>query len=265
MDLDQHLHWFEEYVESRIRKAGPDSAPLLIKLEHTRNVLANARLIADAERLDATLTRAAALAALYHDLSRFDQYLVYRTFKDKDSRNHGAWSVKLLKTEARLAGESRPFRLMVQTAIGMHNRRTLPQSVTGPTLLISNVVRDADKLDILRVMDAHLASHKPYNPTVVLGLPDDPHLSAPVVIDAAMSGNAASYADLRSVNDFRVLLGSWFFGMNFRSSRDLFVSAGHAARILRALPENAVYGSVKKRMLEHLDAHASEAPNPVAS
>lgn len=254
MDLDRHLLWFEDYASSRIRKAEPAPGPLLIKLEHTRNVLANAQKIASAERFDASMAAASTLAALYHDLSRFEQYLVYRTFKDKDSRNHGAWSVKLLKQEARLADEPIALRLMVQTAICVHNRLAVPLSITGATRLVCNVVRDADKLDILRVMDAHLASAKPYNPTVVLGLPDDPELSAPEVISEALAGKSASYADLRSVNDFRVLLGSWFFGMNFQSSREHFVRNGHAANILRGLPDNAIYGEVKRKLLATLEA-----------
>lgn len=255
MDLDKHLRWFEDYASSRIRKAEPDAGPLLIKLEHTRNVLANAQKIAGAERFDASIAAASALAALYHDLSRFEQYLVYKTFKDKDSRNHGAWSVKLLKKEARLPDERRSHRLMVQTAICVHNRLAVPASITGATRLVCNVVRDADKLDILRVMDEHLASPKPYNPTVVLGLPDDPDLSAQAVISAALGGKSASYADLLSVNDFRVLLGSWFFGMNFQSSRELFVKHGHAANILRGLPDNAIYGDVKRKLLARLNEH----------
>lgn len=40
--------------------------------------------------------------------------------------------------------------------------------------LAANVVRDADKLDILRVMDEHLSGPGPYNPTVVLQLPNEP-------------------------------------------------------------------------------------------
>lgn len=254
MDIDQHLLWFERYAACRISEAGSEPGPLLVKLEHTRNVLTNARRIAEAEGFDACLARAAALAALYHDLSRFEQYLVYNTFKDKDSRNHGSWSVKMLKAQARLAGEARGLRRIVQIAIGVHNRLAVPKAISGPALLVCNVVRDADKLDIARVMDEHLASEKPYNPTIVLGLPDDPATSAPAVIDAAMNGQAASYADLRSVNDFRVLLGSWFFAMNFQSSRELFMAAGHAANILRALPENAVYGAVKRKLLGRLKA-----------
>lgn len=257
MDFNQHLLWFEDYAARKISDAQTDSGPLLIKLEHTRNVLANARQIARAENFDNDLVKATELAALYHDLSRFEQYLRYNTFKDKDSRNHGAWSVKLLKTEARLASETREIRLIVQTAVGMHNRLAVPASISGAALLACNAVRDADKLDIVRVMDQHLASAKPYNPTIVLSLPDRPDLFGPAVLAAAMSGKSASYADLRSVNDFRVLLGSWFFGMNFASSRSLFVASGHAANILKALPEDAIYGNVKRKMLGHLETAGS--------
>lgn len=252
MNTELHREWFKNFVTAKIGSSDADPAPLLIKLKHTMNVLANARQIAASENFPPVLARISELAALYHDLSRFDQFLIYGTFKDKESRNHGAWSVKLLKTEQRLANEPDEIRLMIFTAVGMHNRLSLPESVRGDTLLACNAVRDADKLDILRVMDEHLSSGKPYNPTVVLGLPDDPELAGEGVISAAMQGKPASYQDLRSVNDFRLLLGTWYFGMSFPASRRMFRTSQHARRLVGALPDNSSYKEAKDKILKLL-------------
>lgn len=249
MDIDLHQQWFEEYAASKIAGAGSDPEPLRIKLEHTRNVVENARQIAAAEGYNSAQRRSSILAAIYHDLSRFDQYLVYGTFKDKDSRNHGAWSVKLLKATRRLADEPDSLRRMIQIAVGMHNRLALPAGIRGDTLITANTVRDADKLDILRVMDRHLAI-RPYNPTVILGLPDEPDLAGPAVIAAAIQGRSASYSDLRSVNDFRLLLGTWFYSLNFASSRKLYREAGHGRRLVEGLPDNELYGEARRKLLD---------------
>lgn len=249
MDISQHREWFENYAAAKVASSPLDPEPLLIKLEHTKNVLANVSQIAVAENFNPTLARAVKLAALYHDLSRFDQFIEYGTFKDKDSRNHGAWSVKLLKLERRLEREKTEIQRLVLIAVGMHNRLLVPPAVGGDSLLACNALRDADKLDILRVMDEHLSSGKPYNPTVILGLPDEADRSGPEVIRAALNDRAASYADLRSVNDFRLLLGTWFFCMNFQSSRELYKAAGHGRSLVAALPNNRIYSEAKYRIL----------------
>ena len=251
IDLEAHKAWFTNHAAAKIGQATLDPAPLELKLAHTLNVLANAASICAMENLPGPLAKSGLLAALYHDLSRFDQYLQYGTFKDRDSRNHGAWSVKLLKHNHRLAALPPDMRRAVLIAVGMHNRMAVPAAVTGQERIACQIVRDADKLDILRVMAEHLAK-KPYNPTVILGLPDDPDRASSAVIAAALAGRSASYADLRSLNDFRLLLGTWLFDMNFDSSRKLFRARGHAREIVAALPETGTYKKARAAILVKL-------------
>lgn len=249
MHIAKHLRWFKAYAKNKISNASIDQTPLALKRLHTMHVYANACRIAAQENLAPDLARICKLAALYHDLARFDQYLEFATFKDACSRNHGLWAVKLLKQTRRLEDEPISARHAILTAVGMHNRRELPKTLTGNSRLAAKVVRDADKLDILRVMDEHLSAPKPYNPTVVLSLPDDDNLCSSKVIVAALNRKSASYSDLRSVNDFRLLLGTWLFDMNFPSSARMFIAKGHAHRLVSALPENGAYGKAKAFML----------------
>ena len=59
---------------------------------------------------------------------------------------------------------------------------------------------------------------------------------------------------MKRVDDFRLLLGTWFFDMHFASSRRQFVEDGHALNLLRGLPTNAPYGQARETMLEKLGA-----------
>ena len=252
-DISPHEQWFAAYAARERAKEQGDPAPMDLKLRHTMAVLDNARRVTASEGCDAALTRACLLAALYHDVARFEQYLLYHTFRDRESCNHGLLGVKILKREARLAGEDNATRKIVLAAVGLHNRFSLPAHLPRETELAAHVVRDADKLDILRIMDEHLGGPGPYSPTVVLNLPDDPALAGEAVLRAALAGQVAAYADLRSVNDFRVLLGTWFFDMHFAASRRQFVEDGHARRLLEGLPQNATYGPVRVALLKRLD------------
>jgi len=252
MRISDHLRWFSGYANAKIKQAAVDPAPLALKRLHTMHVYATACKISAREKFTPDLARICALAALYHDLARFDQYLQYGTFKDAQSRNHGFWAVKLLKQTRRLDEEQTLVKHAVLAAIGMHNRRELPATLQGNTKLAVMVTRDADKLDILRVMDEHLSAGKPYNPTVVLSLPDDDELYSEKVIAAALAYKSASYSDLQSVNDFRLLLGTWLFDMNFPSSRQMFIANGHARNLVAALPDNAVYCKARALILDCL-------------
>ena len=124
------------------------------------------------------LDRACLLAALYHDVARFEQYLRWHTFRDRESCDHGQWGVRILKREQRLEDEAPAVRTLVLVAVGLHNRFALPPGLPEGMARICHAVRDADKLDILRVMDEHLSGPRPYCPTVVLSLPDDPPSTA---------------------------------------------------------------------------------------
>ena len=248
-DISRHEQWFANYAALKRAEAHGDAPPLDLKIRHTGRVLANARDIVSHERFSPLLARSCLLAALYHDVARFEQYLRYHTFKDRESRNHGLMGVEILKRERTLAGEEKTVRCAVLAAVALHNRFALPRRLPENVCPAARVVRDSDKLDILRVMDEHLSGPKPYCPTVVLSLPDSPDIAGRTVIDAALAGRVAAYADLRNVNDFRLLLGTWFFDMHFRASRIRFAQDGHAARLLEALPSTGPYGTARNHLL----------------
>lgn len=251
LDISEHEIAFKNYVASERLKA-VDPAPMDLKLEHTFQVLSNARSIVAKENFAPRVSRACILAALYHDVARFEQYLRFNTFKDRDSINHGQLGAEILEQSSWLSSETDWINKAVVQAVRLHNQFALPEDLPSEEETVVKVVRDADKLDILRVMDGHLNAGKPYNPTVVLSLPDDPNLCNPVVISQALEDKVASYGDLKSVNDFCLLLATWINDLNFASSREEFVKQQHALHILNKLPETGPYAQAKSYMISKL-------------
>ena len=250
--IAEHCRWFAAYVaQERLREEG-DRTPIDLKLQHTMRVLANAQKIVTQEAFPSKLERAMLLAALYHDIGRFEQYLRFHTFKDRESVNHGALGAEILTETQCLAGEERWLQEIVVQAVRLHNAFALAQDLDREVALVTKVVRDSDKLDILRIIDGHLSAEKPYNPTVILSLPDDPAVSSPVVIRCAVQDDVASYSDLRSVNDFRLLLATWIHDMNFASSRAEFIRQGHARHIAEMLPTEGVYAEARAHVLAQI-------------
>lgn len=252
-NIEKHIKLFKDYADSEIAKEIDDAGPMHLKIDHTFHVLENARQIAASLDCSQEIKRACILGGLYHDIARFEQYLLYRTFKDKVSCDHGKLGLKILKRMSCLSTESRQIRGLVHVAVSLHNCFSLPTKLAKDAALVTNVVRDADKLDILRIMSSHLHGSGPCNPTIVLSLPDDPKLCCQKVVKTALAGCIASYSDLKSVNDFRVLLGTWLFDLNSSVSRHRFAKDGHARSILLGLPQNELYGVVRSFLLDQLD------------
>lgn len=261
-NIRSHEMWFSAYVERQYALCEGDAGPMRLKEKHTFAVLDHARQIVREERFAPPVARACLLAALYHDAARFVQYLRYGTFRDRDSRNHGLWGAAILKREKCLEHEDGTVRRLVLAAVALHNRYVLPAALPAAAACVAHVVRDADKLDILRVMDEHLAGPRPYCPTVVLNLPDAADMVSGKVLEDALQGRVAAYADLRSVNDFRVLLGTWLDDMHFACSRGLFAGSPHVVRLIEGLPQEGPYAAVRTFLLQRLESSRSAACRP---
>lgn len=257
-DIRAHAAFFTRCARAELAHCPHDPEPEHLKLVHTMAVLGHARGILRSELASGTgsiperLVRPCLLAALYHDLGRFAQYRTWHTFKDALSCNHGLLSARLLEAHGILAAEdeARPgTAALVCGGVSLHNAFALPGDEDADVLTVARLVRDADKLDILRVMDTHLSGPGPYEPTVVLGLPDDPALFSPKVLACVSDGTIPSYGDLVSVNDFRVLLGTWLRALEFPSSRRRMIEAGHARHLVEQLPQSGVYASARSTLL----------------
>ena len=222
-----------------------DQEHLQLKWQHSLNVLSNAEKILAALKLPAELTRAAQLAALYHDVARFEQYMRFKTFRDQESANHGLWGSKILKQQNFLANESDYTTRLVRAAVGMHNRFVLPAQLAYAYQTVTKVVRDADKIDILRVLAEYMKPGGKQSNVVTANLPDQPKLWSQAVYADVIAGRNASYTDMRYLNDFRLVLGSWVYALNFEQSRNLIAAQGHWAKVLAGLPEGEEMNKLK--------------------
>lgn len=234
-DCGPHIQRFENYADSWLREH--DAMPLRLKREHTFAVLNHAAGLVSDAGLSGETGRAALLAALYHDIGRFTQFVRWKTFSDARSESHGRLGVRILKAEGFLDDESPSLRKLVLAAVGLHNRHRLPSGLREPLLTVVRVVRDADKLDIFRIMACHLNSDTPSG-DVVLHVRDDPAGWSAHVAACILAGNVPSYTDMVTINDFRLLLGSWFRDLHFASARRRLAFSGHVEAVLAGLPDD---------------------------
>ena len=147
---------YDAYVDT-FREANGELPPMMrLKRIHTAHVVENARLIATGEGFDAETARVCDAAALLHDTGRYEQLKRYNTFRDSDSIDHAVFSHDIVKENGWLDGD--PQREAILTAVLFHNLRDVPDGLDPLTEVAVYTVRDADKLDIFRVVKSSLPS-----------------------------------------------------------------------------------------------------------
>ncbi len=135
--MDKEVNFFEKYTHSFDLKV-PDIEK---KYYHTYRVVNYAEEIAKSLDLEINEITRAKVCALFHDLGRFPQFTEYKTYIDNISFDHGEKSEEILK-------ENNYNDEIVLKAVKYHNKLFVPK-FDDLTNIHCNIVRDADKLDIM--------------------------------------------------------------------------------------------------------------------
>ena len=247
---------FLDYADTfRTGEAAEDN-PLAVKVEHSLRVLAIAEEIAASEPAFAEHNkgRALRLSALFHDVGRFEQYSRYKTFIDSQSCNHGAFGARVLRRQGFLRNETRQMQSAVLSAVAIHNRLHEPKGYSKDVLDVLRALKDADKLDILRVLAETLTPGAKRDEVVLLHLKEEEGRYSAAVLQALEEDRVALYADMRYVNDFRILLCTWVSDMHYDTTRRILKREGHLPPILAGLaniPE--VQEKARNKVEQHLE------------
>ncbi|MBE9547363.1 MAG: HD domain-containing protein [Proteobacteria bacterium] len=230
--------WFTNYVQS-FKSGDPDlQQNITLKEEHTRRVCSEILDIGKELGLNDEELRLAEVIALFHDIGRFDQYARYRTFVDVNSVNHAEHGVKILRENGVLNDLDESIRDMILRTISYHNRAALPQEETEKCLFLTKLLRDADKLDIWRVVtDYYRRKNGKRNGAIELDLPDTPEISDDVY-DDLMERRIVDVTHLKNLNDFKLLQIGWVYDVNFAPTFQSIRERGYLEMIRDALPKS---------------------------
>jgi putative nucleotidyltransferase with HDIG domain len=239
--MDQkHLHslkhWFAEYVSTFSTPVQEDQQNLDVKKHHTDEVCLNAVRIARDLKLSDEDMLLAETIALFHDVGRFLQYQQYKTFQDSISVNHGALGASVLLEKKVLLGLDKPEQDLIIKAITLHNVNKLPDGLDSRTLLFSRLVRDADKLDIWRVVIEYYGQDPATRASAVgLGLVDSTDYSREL-LDSVVNGEIGRVSSLKTENDLRLVQLAWIYDLNYAESFRMVLERGYIDALRSYLP-----------------------------
>jgi len=230
--------WFSIYLTNY--KSGDWELQRNIKLkeDHTRRVVKEILAIGKALDLNCDELHLAEIIALLHDIGRFEQYARYNTFMDRKSEDHAKLGVNILKKNGVLNEFNESIQQLISRTILYHNRAQLPEDETETCLFYTRLLRDADKLDIWKVVtDYYNRKNGQRNGAIELDLPDSPGFSDEVYHDL-MNNRIVDFKHVKNLNDFKLLQIGWIFDINFDITRDAIKSRRYLELIRDVLPKS---------------------------
>jgi len=256
---------FDRHVAKFRGEGGVLPFALEAKFNHTGEVCEiTEKIVAGEARFSPRDTLIFRLCALFHDISRFEQYDKFKTFLDRHSFDHGDRSAALIDELGLVPELPAEDRACVIDAVRVHNKFAIPADFPPAHLAAAKMVRDADKLAILRLI-IRFFNGDYSDPAIRLDLPDTPGWS-PAILETALSGKCVVYTDMKCINDFKLGLFAWSCDINWPASAALALDEDLFGQIRALLPASAeidkLLQSARTRLAALRNANPSLRQNP---
>ncbi|HNY72874.1 MAG TPA: HD domain-containing protein [Syntrophales bacterium] len=229
-------NWFSRYVRSFDAPDPVVRQALALKVDHSLRVCDEILNIGGKLTLGDGELRLAKAMALVHDIGRFNQYFLYKTFVDKKSADHAQLGVAALRDGNALAVIDNQASELILKAVSYHNRLHIPEDEGPACVFFTKLLRDADKLDILHLVSTYYyVPDSERNAAVELDLPDAPEVSDEI-LNTLLARKMVRMEQLRTLNDFKLLQMAWVYDLNFPPTFQFVYRRKYLERIRDTLP-----------------------------
>lgn len=241
--------FFKTYVDSFDNLSDEQQRNFEIKKNHCFRVADNCKWLALKLKRDAEGENIAYISGLLHDVGRFQQLVDYDTFHDDRSVDHAELAVKILKGKDVLKAIPDTVQELIYTTIELHNKFQVSKKLTERELLYANLLRDGDKMDILKVLtDYYSSKNNEANHTLTWELPAGSAVSKKVAKDV-LSGKLVSKKEVQTQIDVKVMQLSWIYDINYRPSIEHILDNRFLEKIYNSLSKTdtiiEIYRKVK--------------------
>lgn len=249
LDRDKARKVFDKYVE----KYDSNDEKIKLKIDHTYRVCELCEKIALSLSLDKEEVDIAWLTGLLHDIGRFEQVKRYGTFNDSMSVNHAKLSCEILFDEGKIREfiDDNSKDELIKVVIENHNQYKISEDTPKEYKIFSNILRDADKIDILKVNvivpaeEIHnVSTEEIKNSKITKEVMDSirNHDTILRTIKKTAVDNVAGYIAL-------------LFGIVYKESIKIIISQGYLNKILQFKSNNSVTNQQFDEIREIVDEY----------
>lgn len=221
MNKDIILKEFESFLSNYDLK---DSKAQL-KKEHTFYVANNCEWIARKLNLSEAETFIAWLLGILHDIGRFEQLKQYQTFHDRLSCNHAFLSADLLEKNFFTLPDK--WKDLIEFCVRWHSAYELPDC-DDYTRKMAKILRDADKIDIIRVNVQSSFED-------IYGMPEEEFYHSQIsekVWQDLMKHQTVYQAHRKTAIDYRLSHIAFVYGLEYKESIHLLKEQGYLEQML---------------------------------
>jgi len=256
--LERFIGWFDSYVAGFYGDDAYVNANLKLKEDHTKRVRREINDLTDQLDLGENDRLLAETVAIFHDVGRFRQFVEYRTYCDPRSINHNLLAVEILRQNNILDILQEGERKIIATAVELHGTKKLVDDLRAEVALHAKLIRDADKLDIYYVSLKYQKEYRanPVKFMLETEFPNEPRCTEKVFL-SVINGELVDYADLHTLNDFRLMQLGWVFDVNFIPTFERIRQRGYLEETCTYLTCTDKIEKVKKVVLDHVDLKIS--------
>jgi HD superfamily phosphodiesterase len=236
--IDTSTEWFNNYCNSFIILTDKQKLNFEIKREHSIRVANNALSISGKLQWTDEEQKTAFLVGLVHDLGRFRQLIEYDTFNDEKSIDHAELAVEILKDHVLVEVLGIENKELLFAAVLNHNKFKIQEGLSGQELLHAKLIRDADKLDIFKVLTEYYSKRNgSVNHTLTWELQKG-NVVSPEAAKEVLAGKIVSRKNVLSEMDIKIMQLSWVYDLNFRPTFEYLMKNRYLENIYSSLPKN---------------------------
>ena len=255
--LNEMHDWMTNYMKSFYTDDEEVQRGILIKEKHTGYVTSNSVELAKFLKLNQHDVELAEIIGLFHDVGRFRQYSIYKTFNDADSEDHADLGMKVISELDFFKKISAEDFEIAKFAIQQHNKKEIALIDDERKILFAKIIRDADKLDIYRVLEPFLAQENADKmPNFIKGK-TRPDIS-PDFVENFVTGEQADYRKIRTNGDRKIVRLMWIYDINFSWTMQKIVERGFIEKIVSNLPMDERVAEGVRRLKLHVKEKLSE-------
>ena len=174
------------------------------------------------------------LVGMLHDIARFRQHTIYKTFYDYKSFDHAKMGCEILFDEGLInrfvdeEDQDKDDIHLLRLAIRWHSAYRLPKNLNEKEKLFCNIIRDADKVDIFRV-----AIEEPVNNVYSVSRKEELDSEiTPEVLEAFYEHHAIKRELIKTMADVKVGFVALSFELVFPRSKEIAKEQGFLVRII---------------------------------
>ena len=196
--------------------------------------------------------------AYFHDLGRFEQLRSTNTYRD-DLLDHAEYGADLLIKEDYIKKFSidDKYYTIIEKAVRYHNKLSVNEDLTEEEELFVKLIRDADKVDIYRVMVKFFENNFLVGSTKKLFSKNFLVEPTKKVLDDFYSHKAINKKDIKNKSDSLLCQMAFTFDINYEESKEVLRETKYYQKFIDSInvgeDVKEIFKSVKEEIYNYLN------------